>query len=35
MIGGPEAMLVVDPYVLDKNYNMYRSGKRTLPECPV
>jgi DNA polymerase-3 subunit epsilon len=30
MIGGPEAMLVVDPYVLDKNFNMYRPGKRTL-----
>lgn len=30
MIGGPDAMLVIDPYVLDKNYNMYRSGKRTL-----
>ncbi len=30
MIGGPEAMLVIDPYVLDKNYNMYRPGKRTL-----
>ncbi|MGK2932027.1 MAG: exonuclease domain-containing protein [Solirubrobacterales bacterium] len=24
------SLLVIDPYVLDKNYNMYRPGKRTL-----
>lgn len=29
-IGGPEALLVVDPYVIDKQVDRYRSGKRTL-----
>ena len=30
LIGGPEALLVVDPYVLDKNFNKFRKGRRTL-----
>ncbi|MGA7397466.1 MAG: exonuclease domain-containing protein [Solirubrobacterales bacterium] len=30
LIGGPEALLVVDPYVLDKQYNRFRKGRRTL-----
>jgi DNA polymerase-3 subunit epsilon len=29
-IGGPEALLVIDPYVIDKQVDRYRSGKRTL-----
>jgi len=30
MIGGPEALLVIDPYVLDKQFNRFRKGRRTL-----
>lgn len=30
LLGGPEALLVIDPYVLDKNYNRFRKGRRTL-----
>lgn len=30
MIGGPEELLVVDPYVLDKHFNRFRKGRRTL-----
>jgi DNA polymerase-3 subunit epsilon len=30
LIGGPESLLVIDPYVLDKNFNKYRKGRRTL-----
>lgn len=29
-LGGPEGLLVIDPLVLDKQCNRYRSGKRTL-----
>ncbi len=29
-IGGPEALLVIDPFVIDKQVDRYRSGKRTL-----
>lgn len=29
-VGGPAGMLVVDPYVLDKQLDRYRKGKRTL-----
>lgn len=29
-LGGPDGLLVVDPFVLDKEVNKYRSGKRTL-----
>jgi DNA polymerase-3 subunit epsilon len=29
-IGGPERMLVVDPFVLDKQFDRFRRGKRTL-----
>lgn len=29
-IGGPENLLVVDPFVIDKQVDRYRSGKRTL-----
>jgi DNA polymerase III subunit epsilon len=29
-IGGPDGMLVVDPYVLDKQADRFRKGKRTL-----
>jgi DNA polymerase-3 subunit epsilon len=29
-VGGPEGMLVVDPYVLDKHFDRFRRGKRTL-----
>ncbi len=29
-VGGPEAMLVVDPHVLDKQFDRFRKGKRTL-----
>lgn len=29
-VGGPSGMLVVDPFVLDKQYDRYRRGKRTL-----
>jgi len=30
LLGGPEALLVVDPYVLDKKFNKFRKGRRTL-----
>lgn len=30
LLGGPEEMLVVDPHVLDKHFDRYRKGKRTL-----
>jgi DNA polymerase-3 subunit epsilon len=29
-VGGPERMLVIDPYVLDKHFDRFRRGKRTL-----
>ena len=29
-VGGPDGMLVVDPYVLDKQFDRFRAGKRTL-----
>jgi DNA polymerase-3 subunit epsilon len=29
-VGGPERMLVVDPHVLDKQFDRFRKGKRTL-----
>lgn len=29
-VGGPDGMLVIDPYVLDKQVDRYRKGKRTL-----
>ncbi len=29
-VGGPDGMLVVDPYVLDKQFDRFRRGKRTL-----
>lgn len=29
-VGGPNGLLVVDPFVLDKQYDRYRRGKRTL-----
>lgn len=29
-VGGPHGMLVVDPYVLDKQFDRFRAGKRTL-----
>jgi DNA polymerase-3 subunit epsilon len=29
-VGGPDGLLVVDPYVLDKQFDRYRPGKRTL-----
>jgi DNA polymerase-3 subunit epsilon len=29
-VGGPEGMLVIDPYVLDKQFDRFRRGKRTL-----
>ena len=29
-VGGPEGLLVVDPYVIDKQIDRYRPGKRTL-----
>lgn len=29
-VGGPQGLLVVDPFVLDKQYDRYRRGKRTL-----
>jgi DNA polymerase-3 subunit epsilon len=29
-VGGPQRMLVVDPYVLDKHFDRFRPGKRTL-----
>ncbi|MGE4427120.1 MAG: exonuclease domain-containing protein [Solirubrobacteraceae bacterium] len=29
-IGGPDALLVVDPFVVDKQIDRYRRGKRTL-----
>lgn len=29
-VGGPHGMLVVDPYVLDKQFDRFRRGKRTL-----
>jgi DNA polymerase-3 subunit epsilon len=30
MVGGPEGLLVVDPYVLEKQINKFRKGSRTL-----
>lgn len=30
LVGGPEALLVIDPYVLDKRFNQFRKGRRTL-----
>jgi DNA polymerase III subunit epsilon len=30
LIGGAEKLLVIDPYVLDKQYNRFRKGRRTL-----
>jgi DNA polymerase-3 subunit epsilon len=29
-VGGPDALLVVDPLILDKHFDRYRRGKRTL-----
>ena len=29
-VGGRDGMLVIDPYVLDKHFDRYRPGKRTL-----
>jgi len=29
-VGGPDGILVVDPHVLDKHFDRYRPGKRTL-----
>jgi DNA polymerase III subunit epsilon len=29
-VGGPDALLVVDPLILDKQFDRYRRGKRTL-----
>jgi DNA polymerase III subunit epsilon len=29
-VGGPEGLLVVDPHVLDKQFDRFRKGKRTL-----
>jgi DNA polymerase-3 subunit epsilon len=29
-VGGPDGMLVVDPHVLDRHFDRYRPGKRTL-----
>lgn len=29
-VGGPDGLLVVDPYVLDKQFDRFRRGKRTL-----
>lgn len=29
-VGGPDGMLVIDPYVLDKQFDRFRAGKRTL-----
>jgi DNA polymerase III subunit epsilon len=29
-VGGPQGMLVVDPFVLDKQFDRFRKGKRTL-----
>ena len=29
-VGGPEGLIVVDPFVLDKQFDRYRRGKRTL-----
>jgi DNA polymerase-3 subunit epsilon len=29
-VGGPEGMLVIDPHVLDKQFDRFRRGKRTL-----
>lgn len=29
-VGGPDGLLVIDPYVLDKQFDRYRPGKRTL-----
>jgi DNA polymerase-3 subunit epsilon len=29
-VGGPDGIFVVDPHVLDKHFDRYRSGKRTL-----
>lgn len=36
LIGGSEALLVIDPYVLDKQFNRFRKGRRTLSDlCEV
>lgn len=29
-VGGPDGLLVIDPYVLDKQFNKYRKGRRNL-----
>ncbi|MDQ2622665.1 MAG: exonuclease domain-containing protein [Actinomycetota bacterium] len=29
-VGGSDGLLVIDPYVLDKQFNKYRAGRRTL-----
>jgi len=29
-VGGPDGLLVIDPFVLDKQYDRFRRGKRTL-----
>lgn len=29
-VGGPDGLLVVDPYVLDRHYNKYRPGRKNL-----
>jgi DNA polymerase III subunit epsilon len=29
-VGGPQGMLVVDPFVLDRQFDRFRKGKRTL-----
>lgn len=30
LVGGPDALRVIDPYVLDKHFNRFRKGRRTL-----
>lgn len=30
LVGGPDGLFVIDPYVLDKQVNRFRSGRRTL-----
>lgn len=29
-VGGPDGLLVIDPYVIDKHYHPFRKGRRTL-----
>lgn len=29
-VGGPDGMIVIDPYVIDKQFDRFRRGKRTL-----